>query len=93
MQLLSQNLLPLTDFKAHAADVVTRLRNDGQPIILTQNGRSAAVLLSPAAFDALISRDRRHIEAGLADLDAGRTVDEATVAAHVEARIRAVEAR
>ena len=93
MQVLSQNLLPLTDFKAHAADVVMRLRNDGQPIILTQNGRSAAVLLSPAAFDALISRDRHHIEAGLADLDAGRVVDEDEVAAYVESRIKATESR
>ena len=93
MQVLAQNLLPLTEFKAHAADVVTRLRLDGEPIILTQNGRSAAVLLSPAAFDELVSRDRRHIAAGLADLDAGRSVNGDDVAAYVESRIAAVERR
>jgi prevent-host-death family protein len=93
MQVLARNLMPLTDFKAHAADVMLRLRTDGQPIILTQNGRSAAVLLSPAAFDALVARDRRHIAAGLADLDAGRVVDGDDVAAYAEARIEAAERR
>ena len=66
----------LADFKAHAPATVARLRETNQPILLTQNGRAAAVLLSPAAFDALTEQERLRaaIADGLADAQAGRTV-------------------
>ena len=79
--LLAQNILPLGTFKATATSVLRELNADGQPIVLTQHGRPAAVLLSPAEFDSLMARDRvqRAIGEGQADVQAGRThgVDEA----------------
>jgi len=49
----------------------------GQPVVITQNGRPAGVLLSPAEFDRLLGRQRflESMAAGMADADAGRTMD------------------
>jgi len=51
----------------------------GQPLIITQNGKAAGVLLSPAAFDELTERARlaAAVEEGLADSLAGRVTDHA----------------
>lgn len=49
--------------------------------IFTQNGRPAAVLLTPAAFDRLAAQARFHaaIDEGLADAFAGRLDDDAAL--------------
>lgn len=46
----------LTDFRQNANQTLDRLGQTGEAEILTVNGEARAVLLSPAAFDAL-SRD------------------------------------
>ena len=53
MQLRAQDIVSMTEFKAHPSRIVDRLRRNRRPVVLTVNGKSAAVLLSPAAFDAL----------------------------------------
>ena len=44
-------------------------------MLVTQNGRPAGVVLSPAEFDLLVERERlvADVAAGIADLEAGRT--------------------
>lgn len=49
-----QDVRPLTEFRANVAAVVQQVRETGRPVILTQNGKSAAVLLDPAIYEALI---------------------------------------
>jgi prevent-host-death family protein len=75
--LLSQNVIPLGEFKSRAAVVLEQLADDDEPRVLTRNGRAAAVLLSPAEFDRLGERDRflASVGSGLADAEAGRTMD------------------
>jgi antitoxin YefM len=45
-------------------------------VVITQNGEPAGVLLSPEEFDRIVERERflSDVAAGVADLDAGRTV-------------------
>ena len=45
-------------------------------MVITQNGKPAGVLLSPAEFDRLVERERflADVAAGVTDLDAGRTI-------------------
>ena len=49
----------------------------GQPLVITQNGRPAGVLLSPAEFDRLVERYLfvRAVEEGVADADSGSLID------------------
>jgi prevent-host-death family protein len=78
---VSKGIVPLGEFKAQAAKILRGLDDESEPLVITQNGRAAAVLLSPGAFEALRERYRflEAVTAGLADAEAGRVVDHADV--------------
>ncbi|MDZ4372274.1 MAG: type II toxin-antitoxin system Phd/YefM family antitoxin [Phenylobacterium sp.] len=47
----SSQVKPISYLKANAAEVLTKLREDGQPLIITQNGEAKAVLQDVASFE------------------------------------------
>jgi prevent-host-death family protein len=76
---ITDDIVPVGTFKAHASQLIRRLKAENRPIVITQNGRPAAVLVSPEEFDRLNARERfvSAVEEGLADSRAGRvTADE-----------------
>jgi len=85
---VSEGIVPMSEFKARAADWLARIAKTDQPVVITQNGRAAGVLLSPRAYDQLLERGRfvAAIEAGLADADAGRTIAHEDMVAEAKAR-------
>lgn len=72
--MVSEDVVPVGQFKAQAKKWLARTNETGQPLVITQNGRPAAVMLSPAEYDRLTARERfvEEVEAGLAEADAGR---------------------
>jgi len=48
-----KNIKPLTEFRNHIKDYIKELNTNKNPIILTQHGKSAAVLLDPDQFQEL----------------------------------------
>ena len=44
-------IIPVTDLRQDAAAVLKRIRSRKQPLIVTQRGRAAAVLLSVEAYE------------------------------------------
>lgn len=85
---ISEDIVPVSDFKSQAAGWLKRVGQTGQPLVLTQNGKAAGVLLSPAHFDQLTERARfvAAVEAGLADSEAGRVHSHADVLDQVRRR-------
>lgn len=73
---VSQDILPIGEFKAHAARVFRRLREGGHSVVITQHGRPAGVLVSPEEYDRLRERYRfiESVHEGLADAEAGRVL-------------------
>jgi len=45
--------LPLAEIKAHLSEIVDRVEREHERVVLTRNGRPAAVIMSPADLDAL----------------------------------------
>ena len=45
---------PVTEFRANTSAVIEQMHTTGRPVILTQHGRSAAVLLDPGVYEGLI---------------------------------------
>jgi prevent-host-death family protein len=45
--------LPLAEIKAHLSEIVDRVEREHERIVLTRNGRPAAVILSPGDLEAL----------------------------------------
>ena len=84
---VSEDFVPVSEFKAQAAEWLRRAAETGAPVVVTQNGKPAGVLLSPLAFDQLTERARfvEAVEEGLADAVAGRTLP----GEEVERRLRA----
>ena len=74
---VSDGIVPIGEFKAQAARWLRRLSEKNGALVITQNGRPAGVLISPADFDRLRERQRflESIAAGLADAEAGRFMD------------------
>ncbi|HSO39005.1 MAG TPA: type II toxin-antitoxin system Phd/YefM family antitoxin [Labilithrix sp.] len=85
---ISEDIVPVSDFKAQAADWLRRVADTGQPVVITQNGKAAGVLVSPAEFDRLLERAGllEAIDAGLADEKAGRVVSHAAVVSEMKRR-------
>lgn len=85
---ISENIVPVSDFKAKAAEWLRRLGESSEPVVITQNGKAAAVVLSPAAYDELTKRFRfmEAIERGLADVEAGRVTPHDEVVAEMRRR-------
>ena len=73
---ISRNIISLSDFKNRASKMLNEVQSSRRPIVITQNGKAAAVLLAPADFDALTERARfiDAVEAGLADVQEGRVL-------------------
>jgi len=78
---LAEDILPLGDFKTHASRVLRQLKDSKRPVVITQNGRPAAVLITPEEFDRMHERESflAAIREGLADAEAGRLVEDEDV--------------
>jgi prevent-host-death family protein len=85
---VSENIVPLSEFKARAAEWLKKIAQTGAPVVITQNGRAAAVLLSPGEFDALTERARflQAVAEGIADAGKGRLTDHETMVAEMTSR-------
>jgi prevent-host-death family protein len=74
------DIIPITDLRQDAAAALKRVKSSKQPIVITQRGRAAAILLSVEAYERseherqllqLIARGEKEIAAGKGfDLDA-----------------------
>jgi len=67
------DIIPVTDLRQDAAAALKRVRASNQPVVITQRGRAAAVLLSMEAYEQaeqerhllrLLARGEREIAAG-----------------------------
>lgn len=52
----SEDIRPLSEFRANAAAFVEQVQTTHRPIVLTQHGRGAAVLLDVAEYERLVER-------------------------------------
>ena len=73
----AEDIIPIAELKANMSEIVRGLDERPRPLVVTLNGKPAAVVMSPREYD-LLSYKSRFIEAvseGLADIEAGRTYD------------------
>ena len=73
---ISQNIVSLSDFKNKASKMLREIQSSRRPLVITQNGKAAAVLISPSDFD-LLTEQARFVEAvqrGLEDVQNGRVL-------------------
>ena len=68
------NIRPLTDFRNKMKEYIKELNEHKKPIILTQHGKSAAVLLNAEKFQEMQDQIEfmRKVTQGLEDYKSGR---------------------
>lgn len=74
------NIIPITDLRQDATTILKRVTSSKEPLVITQRGRAAAVMVSMEAYEhsqhelellRLLARGEKEIEAGKGyDLDA-----------------------
>lgn len=47
------DIKPVSDFRANAAKMIEHVRSTGRPLVLTQRGHSAAVVMDVVAYEAM----------------------------------------
>ncbi len=52
---MSTNIVPITDLRRQASSVINTLREGGDVVYVTQNGRPVAVLVNFEQYEALIA--------------------------------------
>lgn len=85
---LDEDIKPLTEFRATAAALIERVRETKRPLVLTQRGHSAAVVVDVSQYERLLEELEllRDIHAAETEIAQGRDVP------HGEARRQAFEA-
>jgi prevent-host-death family protein len=65
---IEQDIKSLSEFRANAAGFIEQINKTGRPIVLTQNGRGAAVVLGVVDYDALMEKIELLEELSIAEM-------------------------
>jgi prevent-host-death family protein len=89
---VAEDIVPIGELKAHLSEKIRALRGRRRPLVVTQNGKAAAVMLSPEDFDRLTTQARfvAAVQDGFSDLDAGRVVSDKELGRRLDARLGAL---
>ncbi len=70
---VSNDIIPVGEFKIGLSKWLKSVRNTKHPLIITQNGKPAGVLLSPSEYDELVYKKLfiDSINRGLEDVEKG----------------------
>ena len=72
---ISNDIIPVGEFKTGISKFLKSLKETGHPLVITQNGRPAGVLISPAEYDNLTYKNTfiASVNRGLEDIELGNT--------------------
>ncbi|KAA3615785.1 MAG: type II toxin-antitoxin system Phd/YefM family antitoxin [Calditrichaeota bacterium] len=81
---LEQDIKPLSEFRANTAALVKQVKETQRPLIITQHGKSSAVLLDVKKYQSLLDKIEILQDVQLAE----KQLDEGKGIGHLEARKR-----
>ena len=80
------NILPISDLRQDAAKILKKLRDNQEPIIITQRGRAAAVIIGFEAYEKAVHDTEilRLLAKGEKEIEIGEGYDLCTVLAEAD---------
>jgi len=71
---ITNDIVPIAEFKAGISGWFKSIKISGHPVIITQNGKPAGVLLSPTDYDELVYKKYflDSIGRGISDVESGK---------------------
>ena len=75
---LARDIKPISYVKAHTAEMIKQVGEQGNPIVITQNGEAKAVLLDVDSYQKIVDAINlmKIISIGQNDIQNGRFVDD-----------------
>ena len=88
---LSSRIKPISYLKAHAAEIVRTIREQREPLIITQNGEAKAVMQDIGSYEQMHETVSllKILALGNRQIEAGQVRPAAEVIAHLRERQRA----
>lgn len=85
----STDVWPVTEFRANASSVLDQVHATKRPVILTQHGRSTAVLMDVDVYEGLLDEVEliRAVRTGEEQLAAGEVIPHEDVEARIRTRL------
>ena len=76
---IARDIQSLSHFKRKTSEVLARMKDSGNPVVLTVNGRAELIVQDAAAYQRLVELAERArmldiLEESRKDIEAGRTV-------------------
>lgn len=87
---LDRDIKPVSEFRANAAELIEQVRNTRRPLVLTQRGHSAAVLLDINGYAELVEEIEllRDIRTAVKQAEAGEVLSNREAKAELRRRFR-----
>jgi prevent-host-death family protein len=87
---LDTDIKPVSEFRANAADLIEQVKTSGRPLVLTQRGHSAAVLLDVADYAQLIEELEllRDVRTAMQQIESGKGLPNQAAKAELRRRFR-----
>ena len=85
---VANDIVPISEFKAGLSKWIKKSKSSGNPIVITQNGRPAAVVISPTDYDQFneVQQFVDSVKRGLTDSDEGNVLSTNQIHAELEKR-------
>ena len=73
---LDKDIQPLSEFRANAASMIEKVKNEHRPLVITQHGKSSAVLMDVADYENMVETIEllQEINQARQELDAGKGI-------------------
>ena len=87
---IDTDIKPVSEFRANAAELIDHLRHSGRPLVLTQRGHSAAVLIDVGDYAELIEELEllRDVRTATKQIESGKGVPNREAKAQLRRRFR-----
>jgi len=71
---ITNDIVPIGKFKTNLSKWFESVQKSGHPLVITQNGKPAGVLLSPSEYDEMVYKQAflDSIHKGIDDVDSGK---------------------
>lgn len=73
---LNTDIRPVSEFRANAAELIEQVKSSGRPLVLTQRGHSAAVVLDVFEYERMVEEIDllSDVRTAVQQLEAGQAV-------------------
>jgi prevent-host-death family protein len=87
---LDRDIKPVSEFRANAAELIEQVRNTRRPLVLTQRGHSAAVVLDVTDYAELIEELEllRDVHTAVKQIESGKGIPHREAKAELRRRFR-----